>query len=140
MGSSGQVSLDYLFDGGAYQGELAIFSLQGMEQFETDVNEFIAEAARRALSNSELGHVVISDATGGARFHGSFPWEPDYNSGEYLGVRTFSMRPGDTFGVMLVPDGTVQQVSENTGVEGATRPLFSLSTANALLRNRISPR
>jgi hypothetical protein len=28
------------------------------------------------------------------------------------------MRPGDTFGVMLVPNGTVQQVSENPGVEG----------------------
>jgi hypothetical protein len=130
VGSSGQVSIDYLFDGGWYQGELAIFSLKGMEQFETDLNQFIAEASRRALSNSDFGHVVISDATEGARFHGSFPWEPDYNSGEYLGVSTFSMRPGDTFGVMLVPNGTVQQVSENPGVEGAIRPLFSLSTRN----------
>lgn len=130
VGSSGQVSLDYLFDGGAYQGELAIFSLQGMEQFETDVNEFIAEAARRALSNSDFGHVVISDSTQGARFHGSLLGEPDYNSGDYLGVNTFSMRPGDTFGVMLVPNGTVQEVFANPGAEGAIRPLFSLSTAN----------
>jgi hypothetical protein len=67
VGSSGQVSIDYLFDGGLYQGELAIFSLEGMEQFETDLNEFIAEAARRALSNSELGHVVISDSTRGSK-------------------------------------------------------------------------
>jgi hypothetical protein len=29
VGSSGQVSIDYLFDGGWYQGELAIFSLRG---------------------------------------------------------------------------------------------------------------
>jgi hypothetical protein len=130
VGSSGQVSIDYLFDGGNYQGELAIFSLEGMEQFEGGIDEFIGEAARRALSDSALGHLVISDSTEGARFHGSFFEEPDFNSGEYLGVRTFSMRPGDTFGVMLVPDGTVQQVSENPGVEGAIRPLFSLSTAN----------
>ena len=130
VGSNGQVGIDYLFDGGWYQSELAIFSLEGMEQFETDLNQFIAEASRRALSNSDFGHVVISDATEGARFHGSFPWEPDYNSGEYLGVSTFSMRPGDTFGVMLVPNGTVQQVSDNPGVEGAIRPLFSLSTSN----------
>lgn len=61
------MSIDYLLDGGAYQGELAIFSLEGMEQFYTDLNEFIAEAARRALSNSDFGHVVISDATEGAR-------------------------------------------------------------------------
>jgi surface antigen len=130
VGSSGQVSIDYLFDGGAYQGELGIFSLEGMEQFETDLNEFIGEAARRALSDSELGHVVISDATEGARFHGSLPWEPDYNSGDYLGVNTFSMRPGDTFGVMLIPNGRVQEVFNNPSLEGATRPLFSLSTAN----------
>ncbi|AFZ10825.1 hypothetical protein Osc7112_6724 (plasmid) [Oscillatoria nigro-viridis PCC 7112] len=31
VGASGQVSADYLFDGGYYQGELAIFSLTGME-------------------------------------------------------------------------------------------------------------
>ncbi|GAB4199014.1 MAG: hypothetical protein Fur006_49350 [Coleofasciculaceae cyanobacterium] len=130
VGNSGQVSIDYLFDGGIYEGELAIFSLEGMEQYQTDLNQFIAEAARRALSDSHFGHVVISDATEGARFHGSFPWEPDWNSGDYLGVNTFSMRPGDTFGVMLIPNGTVQQVSENPCVEGAIRPLFSLSTAN----------
>lgn len=130
VGSSGQVSIDYLFDGGAYQGELAIFSLKGMEQFEGGIDEFIGEAARRALSDSALGHIVISDSTEGARFHGSFFEEPDYNSGEYLGVRTFSMRPSDTFGVMLIPDGTVQQASENPGIEGAIRPLFSLSTRN----------
>ncbi len=130
VGSSGQVSIDYLLDGGAYQGELAIFSLQGMDQFEGGLNEFIAEAARRALSNSDLGHVVVSDATEGARFHGSFSWEPDYNSGDYLGVKTFSMRPGDEFGVMLVPDSTVQGVFDTPFFDGETRPLFSLSTAN----------
>jgi hypothetical protein len=81
VGSSGQVSIDYLFDGGLYQGELAIFSLEGMEQYQTDLNEFIAEAARRALSNSDFGHVVISDATEGARFHGSFPGNPTITLG-----------------------------------------------------------
>jgi hypothetical protein len=130
VGSSGQVSIDYLFDGGLYQGELAIFSLEGMEQYQTDLNEFIAEAARRALSDSQLGHVVISDSTQGARFHSSLLEEPDYNSGDYLGVNTFSMRPGDTFGVMLVPNGTVQEVFGNPAADGAARPLFSLSTSN----------
>ena len=141
VGSSGQVSIDYLFDGGFYQGELAIFSLEGMQQFEADLNEFIAEAARRALSNSQLGHVVISDSTEGARFHGSFAWEGDFNSGDYMGVRTFSMRPGDTFGVMLVPNGTVQQVLDSPtaptapsqeGATGGLRPLFSLSTRQTI--------
>ena len=103
VGSSGDVGIDFLFDGGAYQGELAVFSLEGMEQLEPGSDAFIQEAARRALSSSDLGHVVISDATDAARFSGSFAWEGDFNSGDYQGVQTFQMRPGDRLGFMLVP-------------------------------------
>ncbi len=130
VGSTGQVGVDYLFDGGIYQGELAIFSLQGLESLGLDTPEFIKEVGRRALSDSTLGHVVISDQIDGARFSGALPWEGDFNAGDYLGVRTFAMRPGDTFGVMLVADGTVQQVFETPTVEGALHPLFSLVGAN----------
>ena len=130
VGTSGIVSFDYLFDGGGYQGELAIFSLEGMEQFEPSSAAFIQEAASRAASNSELGHVAIADRTEGARFSAAIPWEGNMNSGTYQGVKTFSMRPCDTFGVMLVPNGTVQQVLANPSVGGALRPLFSLGTSN----------
>jgi surface antigen len=130
VGETGEVGIDFLFDGGGYQGELAIFSLEGMEEFELGSDEFIQEAARRSLSNSESGYVVISDPSEGARFSASLPHEGSFNSGEYQGVSTVSMKPGDTFGVMLVPNGRVQQVFENPTVEGAVRPLFSLATAN----------
>jgi len=70
VGETGEVSIDFLFDGGGYKGELAIFSLDGMDEFEPGSEEFIQEAASRALSDSELGHVVISDQTEGARFVG----------------------------------------------------------------------
>jgi len=127
--STGKVSVDYLFDGGSYQGQLAIFSLDGMDKFVPGSEEFIHEVTSRALSDSNLGHVVINDVTQGARFHGSLPWEPDYNSGEYQGVKTFSMKPGDTFGVMIIPNGTVQQAF-NGETWGSLRPLFSMTTAN----------
>ena len=132
VGSTGRVSLDNLFDGGSYEGELAIFSLQGMEQYYTDTNKFIKEAARRALSDSELGHVMISDATEGAKFSGILGTRDteNYNAGTYTGPKTVSMFPGDTFGVMLVPNGTVQQVFDKNKPKGALRPLFSLSTTN----------
>jgi hypothetical protein len=132
VGATGQVSLDYLFDGGAYQGELAIFSLEGMEQYYSDLNDFIGEAARRALSNSDFGHVMISDATEGAKFSGILGTSDieNYNAGTYTGLKTVSMLSGDTFGVMLVPNGTVQQVLDNPYADGALRPLFSLSTKN----------
>lgn len=131
VGSTGQVVVDYLFDGGGYsQGELAMFSLQGLEALGLGTPELFQEAARRALSNSTLGHVVISDRTAGARFSGSLPWEDDFNSGDYLGGQTFAMNPGDRFGFMLVPNGTIQQVFDYPNAPGELRPLFSLGSAN----------
>jgi hypothetical protein len=130
VGSTGQVGIDYLFDGGGYEGEVAIFSLEGLESLGFGTPEFIQEITRRALSNSMLGYVVVSDQIEGARFSSEFPWEGNSNAGEYLDVKTFSMRPDDTFGVMLVPNGTVQQVYGNPTTEGALRPLFSMVSAN----------
>jgi len=107
---SGEVSVDYLLDGGKYQGDLAIFSLKGMENLSLGSTEFIQEAARRASSNSPLGHVVISDSLEGAKFSS---WN---NSGSYLGPETFAMEPGDVFAAMLVPNGTVQEVYDRPGI------------------------
>jgi len=129
VGDSGEVTIDYLFDGGKYQGELAIFSLEGMEDLEPGSEAFIQEAANRALSDSELGHVVITDRTDGARFSGNLG-ERDWNSGDYRGAQTLEMQAGDRFGVMLVPNGRVEAVAENLNVGGTTTPLFSLATAN----------
>ena len=130
VGATGQVSVDFVFDGGAYQGQLAIFSLDGMDHFQLGSEDFIREVAHRALSHSDLGHMVIDDASDAARFSGSLSYEGDFNSGDYQGVKTFAMRPGDRVGFMLVPDGTVQQVWENPTIEGSHRPLFSMATAN----------
>ncbi|WP_204104620.1 MULTISPECIES: S8 family serine peptidase [Spirulina sp. CCY15215] len=129
VGDSGEVTIDFLFDGGKFKGELAIFSLENMDEFEPGSREFIQEASDRALSNSEQGYVVISDKIEGARFSGELG-EKSWNSGEYLGEKTFQMREGDEFGVMFVPNGTVEKLSENPDANGSLRPLFSLSTAN----------
>ncbi|MCC3529008.1 MAG: DUF4114 domain-containing protein [Microcoleus sp. PH2017_21_RUC_O_A] len=127
--STGQVGIDFLFDGGLYKGQLAIVSLKGMEKFVPGSAEFIKEVASRALSNSVKGHVVINDLSEGARFTGNLP-EGNYNEGTYLGVKSFAMTSGDEFGVMLVPNGTVQEVLNNPVVGGDKRPLFSMVTAN----------
>lgn len=133
VGATGQVSFDYLFDGGAYEGEVAIFSLTGMDRWLQSAPDFFArEAALRAISNSDLGHIVISDQTEGARFSGSLPYEGNFNAGSYLGAKTFSMRPGEQFGVMLVPNGTVEDVLLHGGKLGCDRlPLFSIPTLNS---------
>jgi hypothetical protein len=99
--STGQVGFDWPHDGGNYQGEVAIFSVQGMEKFTPGSPEFIKEAARRALSNSLFGHVVISDPTEGANplFNG-FLGEANSNEGDYSGAKTFAMKSGEAFAVM----------------------------------------
>ena len=131
VGASGEVGVDFLFDGGAYQGEVAFFSLAGFDEMEfNSIEDFIAEAAQRAASGSEQGHIVIRVQDEGARFTGSLFGEPDWNSGPYQGVKTFNMTPGDRFGVMLVPNGRLSEVLENPSIGGAKRPLFSLATQN----------
>ncbi|MEG4515097.1 DUF4114 domain-containing protein, partial [Microcoleus sp. F6_B4] len=129
--STGQVGFDWLHDGGNYRGEVAIFSVLGMEKFTPGSQEFLKEAARRALTNSTFGHVVISDPTEGANplFNGSLG-EANYNEGPYSGAKTFPMKSGEAFAVMLVPNGTVQDVFNNPGAGGDKRPLLSLSSTN----------
>jgi hypothetical protein len=132
VGASGEVGIDFLLDGGRYQGEIAIFNLEGMERYDLTsdkgIQQFIQTAAQRAASGSNLGHIVILDATEGARFNANMG-EVNQNAGEYQGVRTFEMQAGSKFAVMLVPNGTVQDVL-NGSTDAAHRPLFSLATSN----------
>lgn len=131
VGETGEVTFDYLFDGGSFQGELAIFNIEGMDLYGGGSKIFHQEAALRALQNSpEWGHVIISDASEGAKFSGATEYEGDFNQGEYLGSKTFAMNPGTRFGVMLVADGTIQDTLLNPDLIGANRPLFSLAAAN----------
>ena len=50
--SNGEIGVDYLFDGGWFQGQLGVFSLEGMEELEPGSTEFLLEAAQRVISNS----------------------------------------------------------------------------------------
>jgi len=128
---NGKAGFEFVHDGGRYQGEVAIFILDGMEKYIPGSQAFIKEAARRALSDSVSGHIVISDATEGANpvLSGGLG-ENDFNQGTYQGVKTFQMPPGKAFAVMLVPNGKVQDVFDNPAISGAKRPLFSLSSSN----------
>jgi subtilisin family serine protease len=130
VSETGEVSIDYLLDGSNLQGELAIFNLKGMERFGVGSERWIQEAAFRAMGNSPgSGYTAILDKTEGARFDGS-PGEPDFNEGEYLGAKTFSMTPGDQFAIMLVPNGTIPDVISGPDLSVDQRPLFSMPAAN----------
>ncbi|MFH7243584.1 MAG: DUF4114 domain-containing protein [Spirulina sp.] len=134
VGASGQVNVEFLFDSGAYQGEVGIFSLTGLETLAPGSPEFIAAAVQRALSNSSQGRVVISTAGEGASLSGELG-ERNYNAGTSLGPKSFAFQPNDTLALILVPNGTFQAVASNPAVEGNLRPLFSLAAANPLGRD-----
>lgn len=126
---TGKLSIDFLADAGGYRSEMAIFSLTGMENLIAGSSDFIREAARRALSNSASGYVAIADTNEGARFTGELG-ESNQNEGKYSGVKTFNFTAGDRVAMMLVPDGTIQEVFNNSSVDGSKRPLFSIADAN----------
>ncbi len=132
VGTDGIVSIDWLYDGGAYRGELGIFDVSGMENLITDLKEFITEAVTRVMSDSRQGYLVLSDPNEGARFSGQLGGEPrDWNSGRYNGIKSFHMNPGSRFATILVPNSTFQKLAEDPGTGSSSkRPLFSLVSSN----------
>ena len=127
VGNSGEVIIDFLFDSGSYSGELAIFSLEGIDAA-PDSEAFRTEAINRALSNSNLGYVVVSDSQQGAKFSGELG-EANFNQGNYS-TASFSMNAGNLFAVILVPNGTLQAIANNSDIATNLRPLFSIAEAN----------
>ena len=105
--------------------------MDGFENFVPGSEAFIKEVASRSLSNSVKGHVVINDATEGARFSGLLA-EGNFNEGVYSGVKSFAVTAGGKYGVMLVPNGSVKFVYDNPTFGGDKRPLFSMATANPI--------
>ncbi|BAY27663.1 hypothetical protein NIES2100_74880 [Calothrix sp. NIES-2100] len=137
VGETGQVTFDFLYDGGWYQGEMAVFSLAGMENYQAGSEAFIQEAAQRALSNSKLGYVLSDDSSEGARFTEKMPWEDNFNSGNYRGMTTFEMNPGDKFAFMFVPHTNVEEIKNAPWLSKDSQmwqygklPLFSIPEAN----------
>jgi len=129
---TGIVKIDWLYDGGKYQGEFGIFNLAGMESLTPGSPEFIAEAVKRVLSNSDQGYLVFSDLSEGSRFSGILGNEiKDWNAGPYKGLKSFTMKPGSQFATVLVPNSTFASLAQNPATEDTNkRPLFSLVSSD----------
>lgn len=125
--------------------ELGIFSLSGMDQFVPNTPAYFQEAARRILSQSNWGQVLISNANQAASLVAdSFDWESQVNDGvegvQFRTSQTVNLL-GEQFGLMIVPKGTIQQIWENPNVKGSNRPSFSFgekSVAGFIFENKIS--
>jgi len=134
VAQDGQVAVDYLYRGAGYNGQVGIFSLKGMESLDPKSAAFRLEAAKRVISESVSGHLMINAWGEGAKYSDPTPWDGDMNihKDNYVGVRTVSMTPGDKIAVMLVPNGTFYDIVANPNVDGDKQPLFSTPAANPL--------
>jgi mannan endo-1,4-beta-mannosidase len=132
VNKTGKIDYEFLFDGGWFQGELAVFNLEGMEAYTPGSQAFIQEAARRAQSNSNLGRVLIQDSQEKALFGQALPWEKDFNQGEYRGVRSFSMNSGDKFAFILTQNYTTAAIVNDPSQiwQPNQLPIFSIPEAN----------
>ncbi len=128
VGNGGLLSIDVLADNGAYQGQLGVFSLTGMENFRLGSAEFMIEAARRAIDGNGEGYLLFDDATEDARFNSQLG-ERDYNGGSYNGVKTVGFEAGEKVALILVPNSSLESVADGN-FQGSNRPLFSMSAAN----------
>jgi VCBS repeat-containing protein len=124
VGESGWVYFDFLFDGGAYEGQLGFFSLSGLEM-DSPQAAFEAEAIRRATGdNRRQGGIIIDDTLQGARYGGDFgPYESqNWDQGNYDEVTGFYLGAGTQFALVLMPQGDF--------AEGQGTPLFSIAEKN----------
>jgi hypothetical protein len=128
VGNGGLLSIDVLVDNGAYQGQIGVFSLTGMENFQVGSVDFLQEAARRAFAEDGQGYLMYDDATQGTRFNAQLG-EVNCNTRDYGGAKTVNFAAGEKVALILVPNGHLEDVAEGY-MDGSMRPLFSMSEAN----------
>jgi PAP2 superfamily/Domain of unknown function (DUF4114) len=125
VGSGGFFSMDVLSDGGAYEGQIGVFSLTGMEDLKLDSKEFAKEAAQRAIRGNGQGYLLFDDGYQGARFDGGVAGGAD----NYAGATTVSFQAGEKVALILVPNGELSDVARGR-MGGDRAPLFSIAAAN----------
>ncbi len=125
---SGQLSVIWKFDGGAYEGQVGVVSTAGLENYDLNSIEFMQEALRRALAN-----IVVDDTTEGSEFSGNMG-DGDSNHGEFTGEKIVQLSVGEQFFFVVIPNGTFTNVLASLEAgevpTGSIRPLFSLTVAN----------
>lgn len=123
------LTAEYLWDGGGYgNSQVGVFLLDGMESLTGDA--FHREAAKRATSNSTSGYVLVDDRTEGAKLSGKLSFEDNFNQGPHGGVKSFAVKPGAKYGLVLIPDGSLADIAAGGFTGASRRPLYSMATTN----------
>lgn len=117
VGPTGTVTSNYVYDGAGYQGQLGLFSLDGMGSDVYDLTTaaglegFLREAVRRVLEGGTSGQVMVDTSDGTGSTHSA------------------QFTPGDAVAAILIPNGTFAQ-AVFTDEWSSLYPLLSLSFPN----------
>jgi|GEM_PF-4555414 len=107
VGESGEISLEYIYDGGSNKGQLIAFSLDEMEGFEGSFSEYSEAIVAQAL-DEEKAYFVSNDQDDKAVFEGDLNEQGLSNGGTLAGERVFTFEPGERIGLMLMPTGDLE--------------------------------
>lgn len=127
---SGKIQIDFRYDGGGYVGQMGVFNTAGLSAYTPGSTAYIKEVARRVLSSSGEGYVVINDFTDAAKNSQKLVFDGAFNNGTYKGIQDFQMDKKSEFAFVLIPNGTFAEVFANPAIGGAKRALFSYTPAN----------
>jgi|GEM_PF-2652908 len=127
---SGKIQIDFRYDGGGYVGQMGVYNTAGMSAYTPGTDAYIKEVARRVLSSSGEGYLVINDFTDAAKNSQKLSFDGAFNSGTYRGIQDFQMDKKSEFAFVLIPNGTFSEVYANPALGGAKRALFSYTPAN----------
>ena len=107
------VSVDWLWDGRAYQGEIGIFRTAGLDELEPGSQAFNEEVVRRVLSQSNDGQTLFSAGENTARFSNAANTQDNQRNWK---MKTGFFRKGDKVALALVPKGSFANLAgESTG-------------------------
>lgn len=132
---TGVVAVEFLYDGQpSLDSEVGIFSLDGLPELDCgvvnnhngcDLDNYARQALDRALSQTTQGHIVLSEVQGDRPTFSSLEHPPVSGS-----IRTVAMPPGTLFGLVVVPDATLEDALNWETFTEQRRPLFSILEAN----------
>ncbi|MGK7927264.1 MAG: hypothetical protein AB4290_18805 [Spirulina sp.] len=116
VGETGEIVFEFLWHGREIsQGQLVLFSLEGLEDFQWDSPAFIREILHRIhrdrQSNAARGYLAIADLTEGARF-GS--WGARFADDRVQGSKSFKFPVGERFCFALIRKTPLNEVAQNS--------------------------
>ena len=116
VGETGEVAIEFLWHGREISsGQLALFSLEGMEDFQLDSPALIAEILDRihfskSFNSISLGHLAIADLNQGARF-GS--WGARFQDDRVNRIEPLKLPQGERFCFLLICNSDLNAIDTN---------------------------